>query len=90
MFYFCLNNLSFYMCVCMSKYFNFSMNFSMNNMNAFILSLPLPTQIIQITHLWVITHRLGTTDSKVTGATNYLSSWKSWRYVQHYEYFPYI
>ena len=30
-------------------------------MKAIILSLSLPTQIIQITHLWVITHRLGTT-----------------------------
>ena len=30
-------------------------------MKAIILSLPLPTLIIQITHLWVITHRLGTT-----------------------------
>ena len=27
-------------------------------MKAIILSLPLPTQIIQITHLWVITHSL--------------------------------
>ena len=30
-------------------------------MKAIILNLPLPTQIIQITHLWVITHRLVTT-----------------------------
>ena len=30
-------------------------------MKAIILNLPLPTQIIQITHLWVITRRLGTT-----------------------------
>ena len=34
-------------------------------MKAIILSLPIPVQIIQIAHLWVITHRLGTTALKV-------------------------
>ena len=33
-----------------------------NNIKAFILRPLLPTQINQITHLWIITHRLGTTD----------------------------
>ena len=35
-----------------------------NNIKAFILRPLLPTQIIQITHLWVITHRLGATDQE--------------------------
>ena len=35
-------------------------------MKTIILSFPLPTQILQITHLWVITHRLGTTDLDIS------------------------